>query len=92
MTKTDFIKGIKAELQDAISAADIDKVLHAAGAVALAKLKAGDDVPLPGLGSLKVVKRAARMGRNPKTGAALEIPAKKAPKFTPGKALKDALA
>jgi len=91
MTKADFIKGIKEKLGGAISATDIGYVIDAAGAVALATLKGGEEVPLPGLGHLKPVKRAARPGRNPKTGEAITIPAKKAAKFTPCKALKDAL-
>jgi DNA-binding protein HU-beta len=48
-------------------------------------------VSLVGFGSFGVTKRKARVGRNPKTGAALKIKASKAPRFRPGKALKDAL-
>jgi DNA-binding protein HU-beta len=44
-----------------------------------------------GLGTLKVVQRAARNGRNPRTGEPVKIPAKRAAKFVPGKVLKDAL-
>lgn len=51
----------------------------------------GDTVTLVGFGTFKSVKRAARTGRNPKTGEPLKIKAHKAPKFIPGKALKDAL-
>jgi len=54
-------------------------------------LKKGDDVVLTGFGSFKVVKRKARKGRNPNTGEEIKIKASKAPKFTPGKALKDAV-
>lgn len=54
-------------------------------------LKAGKDVVLTGFGSFTVSKRAARMGRNPQTGAALKIPAKKVPRFKAGKGLKDAV-
>ena len=46
---------------------------------------------LVGFGSWSVTKRAARTGRNPKTGESIKIKARKAPKFTPGKAFKDAL-
>ena len=54
-------------------------------------LKKGDDVALTGFGSFKVVKRKARKGRNPYTGEEIKIKAAKAPKFTPGKALKEAV-
>jgi DNA-binding protein HU-beta len=52
-------------------------------------LKKGDSVTLVGFGSFKVVKRAARKGRNPQTGKEINIPAKKTPKFTPGKLFKE---
>lgn len=54
-------------------------------------LKKNDTVTLVGFGTFKVDKRAARKGRNPQTGAPLEIAAKNIPKFTPGKALKDSV-
>jgi DNA-binding protein HU-beta len=54
-------------------------------------LKKGEDVTLVGFGSFKVVKRKARKGRNPYTGEEIKIKATKAPKFTPGKALKEAV-
>jgi nucleoid DNA-binding protein len=54
-------------------------------------LKRGDVVTLVGFGSFKVVKRKARTGRNPQTGAEIQISASNAPKFVPGKAFKDAV-
>lgn len=51
----------------------------------------GGDVTLPGVGKLSVVGRPARKGRNPRTGAAIDVPASKAVKFTAAKALKDAI-
>jgi DNA-binding protein HU-beta len=54
-------------------------------------LKKGEDVTLVGFGTFKVVKRKARKGRNPYTGEAIKIKATKAPKFTPGKSLKEAV-
>jgi len=54
-------------------------------------LKKGDPVTLIGFGTFKVGKRAARTGRNPRTGAELKIAASNAPGFTAGKALKDAV-
>ncbi len=54
-------------------------------------LKANDVVQIAGFGSFKVAKREARKGRNPQTGAQINIPARNVPKFTPGKALKEAV-
>jgi DNA-binding protein HU-beta len=54
-------------------------------------LSKGGEVTLTGFGSFKVGKRAAREGRNPKTGEKINIPAMKTPKFKAGKALKDAV-
>ena len=54
-------------------------------------LKKGDTVTLIGFGTFKVVDRNARKGRNPQTGEEIDIKASKAPKFTPGKALKEAI-
>lgn len=51
----------------------------------------GEDVTLTGFGSLKVTERAERAGRNPQTGEALVIPARKAVTFKPGKSLKEAV-
>ena len=57
-----------------------------------ASLKKGDKVTLVGFGTFSVAKRAARIGRNPQTGKALKIKAKKVPKFVAGKKLKDTVA
>ncbi|UCE56567.1 MAG: HU family DNA-binding protein [Desulfobacterales bacterium] len=54
-------------------------------------LKKGDSVTLVGFGTFKVMKRKARKGRNPQTGEEITIKASKAPKFTPGKSLKEAV-
>ena len=54
-------------------------------------LKKGDVVNLVGFGTFKVAKRKARTGRNPQTGAEIQINASNAPKFMPGKAFKEAL-
>ena len=55
------------------------------------ELKKGEQIQLVGFGTFKVSERAAREGRNPQTGETMQIKASKAPKFTAGKALKDAL-
>jgi len=54
-------------------------------------LSQGKEVVLTGFGRFKVVERKEREGRNPKTGEAISIPAKKAPVFRPGQTLKDAV-
>lgn len=54
-------------------------------------LKGGDNVQVLGFGSFKVSKREARKGRNPQTGAEIQIAARNVPKFVAGKALKDAV-
>ena len=55
-------------------------------------LSQGDEVSIAGFGTFKANKRAARSGRNPSTGETIQIAAKRAPKFSPAKALKDAAA
>jgi len=87
----------KTELIDFVAAdADIPKAVAARAlestisAVTLT-LKKGGSVSLIGFGTFAVGKRAARVGRNPRTGASIKIKAAKVPKFRPGKALKDAL-
>jgi DNA-binding protein HU-beta len=54
-------------------------------------MRTGDPVTLVGFGTFKVVERKARKGRNPQTGEEIDIKASKAPKFTAGKALKEAV-
>lgn len=54
-------------------------------------LKKKESVTLIGFGTFKVVERKARTGRNPQTGATIKISARKAPRFVPGKALKDSV-
>ena len=55
------------------------------------QLKAGGEITIPEVGKLSVGNRAARNGRNPKTGESIQIPAKKVPAFSAAKALKDAV-
>ncbi len=87
----------KSELIDAIaSSADLPKAAAGRALDAIiesitAELKNGGDVSLVGFGVFTVKDRAARTGRNPQTGAPIEISAAKVPSFKPGKALKDAV-
>ena len=87
----------KAELIDAIvaktemSKKDADVALTAVVDAIKDALKAGDKVSLVGFGTFSVKERAARTGKNPSTGEAIEIAACKVPAFAAGKALKDAI-
>jgi len=87
----------KSELVDAIaketglSKKDSEKAVKAFVDVVSKTLKKKDKVQLVGFGTFETVKRAARTGKNPQTGEAIKIPASTAPKFKPGKALKDAV-
>jgi DNA-binding protein HU-beta len=74
-----------------ISKAAAGRALDAAIGAVKASLKKGQSVTLVGFGTFAVGKRAARTGRNPRTGAAIKIKAAKVPKFRAGKALKDAV-
>ena len=69
------------------------ELINSVAATAItAALKEGDKVQLVGFGSFEVKKRAARIGRNPKTKESIEIPASVVPVFKAGKALKDTVA
>jgi DNA-binding protein HU-beta len=87
----------KAELIEAVAeAADISKAGASRAVDAVldsitAAMKKGDQVTLVGFGTFLVRERAARTGRNPKTGEPIDIAAAKVPSFKAGKALKDAV-
>ena len=89
MNKTELIDAIAAQAD--ISKAAAGRALDAAVESITAALQKGDSVSLIGFGTFYVGERAARTGRNPRTGKTLEIKAAKSPKFSPGKGLKDAL-
>ena len=87
----------KSELIDAIAAnaglskADAGKALDATLSSVTGALRKGDSVSLVGFGTFQVKNRAARAGRNPQTGATIQIAAARVPGFKAGKALKDAV-
>jgi len=89
VTKTELVTAIaeKAEL----SKSDSEKALKAFVDTVTEALKGGDKIALVGFGTFSVGDRAARVGKNPQTGAEIKIPAAKVPKFKAGKALKDAV-
>jgi DNA-binding protein HU-beta len=74
-----------------ISKAAAERAIDGTIAAIRNSLKKGSMVTLVGFGTFYVGRRAARSGRNPRTGAAIKIKAAKVPKFRPGKALKDAV-
>ena len=89
MNKSELVDHIadKADLSKAAATRALTSVIDAVTKT----LKKGGTVTLVGFGTFSVTKRAARTGRNPRTGAALKIKAAKVPRFKPGKGLKDAL-
>jgi DNA-binding protein HU-beta len=89
MTKAELIE--KMAKDSDISKAAADKALNSFIDGIKKTLKKGNKVTLVGFGTFSVGKRAARMGRNPQTGAAIKIKASKSPRFKAGKAFKDAL-
>ncbi len=90
MNKTELIDAIaaSADLPKAAAGRALDAVIESITQA----LKNNDQVTLVGFGTFVVKERAARTGRNPKTGETIEIKAAKQPGFKPGKALKDAVA
>ena len=89
VNKTELIEHIAKHAD--ISKAAATRALESTIGAVKTTLKKGGSVSLVGFGTFAVGKRAARTGRNPRTGAEIKIKAAKVPKFRPGKALKDAL-
>jgi len=85
---------LAAQVADAagLSKSDADSAVAATLDAIKGSLADGDSVTLIGFGTFSVSQREARTGRNPSTGAQINIPAKKVAKFSAGKALKDAVA
>lgn len=90
MNKAELVDAIASECD--ISKAGAERAVNAFTGAVTKALKKGDTVTLIGFGSFSVGKRAARTGRNPKTGVALKIKARKVAKFKAGAALKKAVA
>ncbi len=89
MNKSDLIDHIAKQAD--ISKAAAGRALEAVVGGVRTSLKKGNAVTIVGFGTFTVGKRAARTGRNPRTGATIKIKAAKIPKFRPGKALKDSV-
>ena len=90
MAKAEFVRALK-EKAGLATLAQAEAAYEALFGIMKATLGKGDAVSILGFGSFKVVQRKARKGRNPRTGKDLKIPARKAVKFVPGKALKESL-
>ena len=89
MTKAELIE--KVAQKSKVSKAEAGRMLESLVDSITEALKSGESVTLVGFGTFSVGSRAARMGRNPQTGAPISIKASKVPKFKAGKALKEAV-
>ena len=89
MTKADLIDKVAADSK--VSKAEATRLLNCVLDSVTAALSKGDTVTLVGFGTFSVSNRAARKGRNPQTGAEINIAASKVPRFKAGKALKDSV-
>lgn len=90
MTKAELIKALSTKT--GMSVAQTENVLARLADITAESILEGGEALIPGVGKLELTHRAARTGRNPKTGEEVEIPAKRAVKFKAAKALKDAVA
>lgn len=87
--KTDLIDALAGKL--GISKREAEQGMDAAFSFITETLKKGEKLTISGFGAFDVSARAARTGRNPKTGESIQIPASKTPRFKAGKGLKDAI-
>jgi integration host factor subunit beta len=87
MTKADLIEAISRDMQ--MTRKDSEMIIETILDSVVRALRRGDKVEIRGLGSFRTRQRQARMGRNPKTGERVEIPAKRVPHFKPSKELND---
>lgn len=89
MNKTEVVEQMSKV--SGLSKSDTEKALSAFTGTVSKSLKKGDKLVLVGFGTFSISKRKARTGRNPQTGATIKISARKVPKFSAGKTLKDAV-
>ncbi len=89
MNKNDLVAAVADK--SGLSKADATKAVDSVFNCITDELKSGGDVRLVGFGTFNITKRAASMGRNPRTGEAIKIAASNQPKFKAGKGLKDAV-
>ncbi len=89
MNKNDLVAAVASN--SGLSKADAAKAVDGVFGTVSATLRGGDDVRLVGFGTFSVVNRKASVGRNPRTGERIQIPASRQPKFKAGKGLKQAV-
>lgn len=89
MNKGEFVEALADRLD--VSRAQADRALSTVLDIIAERMAAGEKVSFTGFGSFEVSERAARTGRNPQTGASINIAASRVPKFTPGATLKGAV-
>jgi len=89
MTKADLIFSMSKKA--GITKTEANTVIDSFATMIMKELKRGGRVSLPGFGTFSLAQRKARAGRNPRTGASIKIPARKAAVFRPGKSLKEAI-
>lgn len=89
MTKAELVARISEEA--GITKTQADKTLKALVETIISEVKGGDRITLTGLGTFSLAEKAARTGRNPQTGASIQIPASKGLKFKASTTVKDSL-
>ncbi len=87
MTKADLIEEVAQAAE--VTRKDGEKIVEAILASIVQSLRAGDKIEIRGFGSFRTRQRKARIGRNPKTGESVPVPARRIPFFKPSKELKD---
>jgi len=90
LNKAELIKAVAEN--SGLTKVDSEKAIKSTFDAITNSLSSGENVTLIGFGTFSVYERAARMGKNPQTGATIEIKAKKVPKFKAGKALSEVVA
>jgi len=91
MNKAELVESISKSLGGKLSKKDIGAVVDSLTHTVQETVKAGESVSLVGFGTFEGKKREARIARNPRTGASVDVPAKVSPRFTPGSAFKSAV-
>ena len=87
MNKTELIEAVSKGVK--LTKRETGQILDALLETITDTLSKGEKVTLVGFGTFQIMQRKARRGRNPQTGEELQIPAKKVPKFVPGKGLRE---
>ena len=87
MTKAELIEDVSQAAE--LSRKDSETIVETLFSSIVSSLRSGDKIEIRGFGSFRTRQRKPRIGRNPKTGARVDVPAKKIPYFKPSKELKD---